>query len=355
MRGAMALLHKGDEGYPRLRAARRGRMTPVTTVNSRVYRDGVLFGENLPRPELEACLGDASCLVLIDFVAPEREDLSWVAEKLHLHPVAVTDAFEPHTRPKLERYETHDFLYCYFLHFDVETDALLSADFAFFFAGNTMVSVHQKGNAFFDRLTERIERHSTLAEWGVFALVWGVLDAIVDSHFDSVQQMDERLDDLEGVVFEEDHAPDVTRIQRELFAARKDLVQLRRLTLPMREIVNAVLRDEQDRISTALRPYFSDVYDHTLRVNEWVDSSRDLVTSLLDASLTIQGNRMNLIMKKVTSWAAIIAVPTLITGFFGQNVAFFGFGDAAGLVTSLSLIVVSSLGLYWSFRRNDWL
>jgi magnesium transporter len=102
-------------------------------------------------------------------------------------------------------------------------------------------------------------------------------------------------------------------------------------------------------------PYFQDVYDHVLRATEWTESLRDLVTTILETHLTIQGNRLNVITKQVTSWAAIIAVPTAITGFYGQNVPFPGFAAQHGFITSSALIVVLSGILYLVFRRKGWL
>lgn len=328
----------------------------MSSVASRVFRSGQVLASDVSREQLERFFDDPTVTVLIDFVAPTRDDLAWVAKRLRLHPVAITDALEAHTRPKLDRYESHDFLFCYYLDFDEKQNELHTYDIGLFFAGNAVVAVRSSGKDRFPHLFQHMEHHGELSVHGVYALLFGVLDAIVDSHFDAVQVMDERLDDLEDRVFgSAAYGRSVDEIQHDLFAARKTLVTMRRLTLPMREIVNAVIRDEQSKIPEALLPYFADVYDHTLRVDDWVDSSRDLVTSLLDANLTIQGNRMNLIMKKVTSWAAIIAVPTLITGFFGQNVAFFGYGDARGLALS-GLLMAGSIGvLYWLFRRNDWL
>jgi magnesium transporter len=102
-------------------------------------------------------------------------------------------------------------------------------------------------------------------------------------------------------------------------------------------------------------PYLQDVYDHVLRATEWTESLRDLVSTVLETNLTIQGNRMNSIMKKVTSWAAIIAVPTAVTGFYGMNVPYPGFSQHAGFVTSMVLLVVLSGGLFLLFKRLDWL
>ena len=100
---------------------------------------------------------------------------------------------------------------------------------------------------------------------------------------------------------------------------------LRRLVIPMREVVNAMMRCDLHVVGDELMPYYQDVYDHVLRAADWTDNLRDLVATMLETQLTIQGNRMNLIIKKVTSWAAIIAVPTFITGFYGMNVPYPGF------------------------------
>ena len=102
-------------------------------------------------------------------------------------------------------------------------------------------------------------------------------------------------------------------------------------------------------------PYYQDVYDHVLRASEWTESLRDLVSTIVETNLTLQGNRLNTITKKVTSWAAIIAVPTAITGFYGQNVPYPGFAQESGFITSSILILVLSGALYLAFKRRNWL
>jgi magnesium transporter len=115
------------------------------------------------------------------------------------------------------------------------------------------------------------------------------------------------------------------------------------------------MRREVGLVPEPLTPYYQDVYDHVLRATEWTESLRDLVTTILETNLTIQGNRLNVITKKVTSWAAIIAVPTAITGFYGMNVPYPGFATHDGVFASTVLIVVLSVGLYLAFRRKGWL
>jgi magnesium transporter len=127
------------------------------------------------------------------------------------------------------------------------------------------------------------------------------------------------------------------------------------VVLPMREVVNTLMRRDIGLVHDELMPYYQDVYDHVLRATEWTESLRDLVNTILETNLTIQGNRLNIITKQVTSWAAIIAVPTAITGFYGQNVPFPGFAHQSGFLTSLILIVALSSGLFLVFKRKEWL
>jgi magnesium transporter len=123
----------------------------------------------------------------------------------------------------------------------------------------------------------------------------------------------------------------------------------------MREAVNALMRRDDPIVTEDLRPYFQDVYDHILRVSESTDALRDLVNTLVDTNLTLRDYQTNQIMKKVTSVAAIIAVPTLITGWYGMNVPYPGLGQRWGWILAAVLIVVLSGALYKVFKKNDWL
>jgi magnesium transporter len=123
----------------------------------------------------------------------------------------------------------------------------------------------------------------------------------------------------------------------------------------MSEVVSELMRRDLHIVGDDLMPYYQDVYDQVLRAAEWTDGLRDLVTSILETNLTILGNRLNVTTKKVTGWAAIIAVPTLITGCFGMNVPYPGYGEKAGFAASIVTIVLTGLVLYLIFKRKDWL
>lgn len=168
-----------------------------------------------------------------------------------------------------------------------------------------------------------------------------------------MESLDEQIEQLEDVLFG-DSSRD-RDIERRTFEIRKSLVQLRRVSLPMREVVNSLMRRDVGFVHGELVLYDQDVYDNVLRAAEWTESLRDLVNTILETNLTMQGNRLNVITKKVTSWAAIIAVPTAITGFYGQNLPYPGFMQVAGFAVSSLLIVLLSVVLYIVFKRNDWL
>jgi magnesium transporter len=205
-----------------------------------------------------------------------------------------------------------------------------------------------------DQVVKRWDDTPEMVKEGAGFLLYGVLDFIVDGHFSAVQDLDEKIDALEDELFD-DSRDRVREVQRESFELRRDLITLRRFVLPMREVVNGLMRRDLKVVGDTLMPYYQDVYDHVLRATEWTESLRDLVSTILETNLTIQGNRMNLTMKQVTSWAAIIAVPTAVTGFYGQNLPYPGFGHTSGLITSSVIIAGGSSLLWWLFRRKDWL
>ncbi|MFZ4893620.1 magnesium transporter CorA family protein [Plantibacter sp. Mn2098] len=375
---------------------------------TRLYRNGELQREGFDVSEVSDLITDHANTVWVDFDSPTADDLATIVEELSLHPLAVEDAIAAHQRAKLDRYESHLFLSAYAISLpedptdlrpqteddrheagrrgsqssgsaigssghrygratgtaddDADTGAirsrgpgrLIKHEINAFITRNALVTVRKNGDFDMTKVLERWDARPELTASGVGALVWGLLDAIVDSHFDTVQELDERVDALEEAVFED--RPDVIEIQRDAYTMHKHLVTLRRFALPMREVTTEFMRVTL-RIGhdAELQPYLQDVYDHTLRVSDWTDSLRDLVSTIIDTNLTAQGNRMNLVMKKVTSWAAIIAVPTLVTGFYGMNVRYPLINTEAGFWVSIALMVAASGILYWQFKRNDWL
>jgi magnesium transporter len=215
------------------------------------------------------------------------------------------------------------------------------------------VTVRQNADFDVDELVARWDEQEDLAQYGVAFLLHNLIDLVVDQHFAAVQALDTEIEGLEDLLFAE-RIGDQT-VQRRSFELRKSLVRLRQVVLPMREVVNTLLRRDLRVVPESMAPYFQDVYDHALRAAEWTDSLRDLVTSILETRIAMQGNRLNQVMKKLTAWAAIIAVPTAVTGFYGQNVPYPGTQQHWGFVVSTVLWAAGGVTLYVLFRVRDWL
>jgi magnesium transporter len=321
--------------------------------HSRCYRRGVLTDEGFSLGDVSEHLRDESAVIWVDLCAPDPGDLQLVADELGLHSLAVEDATTGRQRPKFNRYPGHDFLTAYSVHLNVTTGALVTGEIAAFITSTALITVRKDDEFPIDGLLDRWDDNADINHYGIGALVHGLLDFVVDGHFDAVESLDDEIEQLEDLLF--DDRPRDHDVQRRSFELRKSLVLLRRVVLPMREVVNSLMRRDVGLVPEELMPHYQDVYDHVLRATEWTESLRDLVTTILETNLTIQGNRLNVITKKVTSWAAIIAVPTAITGFYGQNLPYPGFAHWSGFVTSSVLIVVLSGVLYFTFKRKDWL
>ncbi|MCW2879582.1 MAG: Mg2 transporter protein CorA family protein [Sphaerisporangium sp.] len=323
---------------------------------TRLYRNGVLEAEGFPIADVSDHIKDPSATVWFDLLAPSPEKLAVISEELGLHPLAVEDVLHPHQRPKLDVYDSHLFLTVYAVRLGEGEDAsaLELTEVSIFVTGNAVVTVRSDDTCDIDAVVARWDASPGLTKHGVSFLLHSLLDYVVDGHFDVAQMLDDRVEALEDQLFT-DHPGNGREMQRQMFDLRRTTVRFRRVVVPMREVVNSLLRRDLGVVEEEMSPYYQDVYDHVLRVSEWTESLRDLVGNVYETHLNLQGYRMNDIMKRVTSWAAIIAVPTLITGFYGQNIPFPGFSQTVGFWSSSLLILVASSILYVVFRKKDWI
>jgi magnesium transporter len=320
---------------------------------TRLYRHGALVDEGFPISKCSDYLADPDAVVWFDLCEPAAADLAAISDELGLHPLAVEDAVAEHQRAKLDRYQSHLFVTSYQVRLDISSGELRTSEIDAFVTHRALVTVRRSKDFDIDAVLRRWDGSPDLAKSGVGFLLHGLLDYVVDTHFEAVQELDGQIEALEDQLFDDN--PRDKDMQRRTFELRKSLVLLRRVVLPMREVLNSVLRRDLHVVDEQILPYFHDVYDHVLRATEWTESLRDLVTTILETHLTVRGNRLNVIMKQVTSWAAIIAVPTAVTGFYGQNVPYPGFGHTSGFWVSTAIMVMLSVGLYVVFRRKDWL
>jgi magnesium transporter len=320
---------------------------------TRTYRKGEVVARDFPLADVSDHLEQRDTVVWVDFSAPTAEQIHDLAGELGLHELGVEDALGPHQRPKLDDYVTHQFLSCQAVQIDVSRAALVATEIDAFVGDRWLITV-RKGEGFsMDPVLQRWDRAPELTAQGVSFMVYALLDVVIDGYFDVVQSFDEFYDEVSDQIFAE--RPLEPSDQRHWFQMRRALVQFHRLVVPMRELVSSFMRRERGAVGEDVYPYFQDVYDHTLRVSESTDSLRDLVSTIVETNLSLRDYRQNLIVKKVSSWAAIIAVPALVTGYYGMNVPFPGFARQWGAIASAAIMLVAVVGLYVVFRRRNWL
>ena len=320
--------------------------------------------ENFPLRDVSAHLHQEGALVWVDLLNPDHATLAELADELSLDPRAVEDVVKHSARTKATRYATHTFLTVYATALGPQVPGsiesrLLTERVSIFVLPTGVVTVRHEidpAHSVFDidEVVRRWDDNADLLRKGSPALLHGILDVVVDGQFDTIQRLDDTIESLEDQLF--DDRSQTRRLQRDTYRVRKELVELRRIVLPMREVVNTVMRRSSPGTEAGeLDGWYSDLYDHVIRAAEWTESLRDMITTVFETNLSLQDARLNTIMKKLTGWAAIIAVPTLVTGWYGQNIPYPGYGNNWGVWTSALLSVLTSIVLYVGFRRRDWL
>jgi magnesium transporter len=318
--------------------------------NTRAYSDGKLIQENFPVAEVSDFLEKPGVVVWVDYCKPCAEDMEELQAELGFHELAIEDALGGHQRPKLDQYPNHKFLVCYAV--SIKSGLLEAIEVDAFIHERWLVTVRKDEGFELEPLLARWDRSTDLAAHGVGFLVYGLLDIVIDDAFTTLDDFDQFYDDVSDSVFSEDTP---IRPSQPWFDMRKSLIKFHRLVVPTREAVSALMRRDHGLVDEELYPYYQDVYDHILRVTESTDALRDLVSTIVETNLSLRDFRTNQVMKKVTSWAAIIAVPTLITGWYGMNVPYPGFARHSGVIAATILIIACSGGLYALFKRNEWL
>ncbi len=297
-----------------------------------------------------AQLRDEHCCWL-DIADPKGEELRQVAADLNLHPLAVEDAQHQHQRPKIDEYDDHYFMVVYALE-EPSPDVIHHRELAIFMKHNAIVTVHE-GSFPALNVVERRFREGKLATTGL--LLHAILDTIVDSYFDILDGLGDRVELLEAMVIDGDPRDTQTSI-RELFKLKRDLLAIRKVIAPEREVAGSLVRgDIRELRETGRRAYFQDLYDHIVRVTDEVDTFRDLVSNVVDAHLAAQSNRLNEVMKVLTSVATVLLILGVVTGFFGQNWTFIPYDDPLLFILIMFGMIAATLGTAVYFKRRGWL
>jgi magnesium transporter len=322
-------------------------MTLLTTI----IRDGSLQSIELPFDEISDVLQRGDTLVWVDVTRPSAVELLQLQEEFDLPPLAVEDAVEAHQRPKIHRYERSLFAVAYGA--SMSLGGIHLSEVGMFVAPLFVITVRHDPILDIEPVRRRLETAPRDLQQRAAFIAYAMLDHLVDGYFDVLEEVEDRLADLEESLMQDrPEAGDLSAT----FQLRRDIVSFRRVVAPLREVLNTLLRRDETGLGPELDEYFRDLYDHVIKVYEELDVGRELLSAALEAYMSVVSNRLNNVVLKVSAWAAIIAVPTFIASVYGMNFRHmpelrWGFGYPTAILAMLACAGV----LYALFKRRGWL
>ncbi len=310
------------------------------------------FTENIPAPDISDYCAAEQNVVWADVTDPTGQDFAELAEEFKFHPLSIEDCRNAHQRPKVEEFKGYYFIVLYEAELVGPEDDLELRELNIFLGPNYLVTVHSRPIRAIETARRLWGEWTDRAEHGAGLLAYLLIDAIVDDYMPLLDVLSDRMDDLEDDIFG-DFTPEAIQ---HIFRIKKQLLYLRRSITPLRDVFNTMLRREQPIFARQTLVYFQDVFDHIIRVADTIDTLRDMLSSTMDAYLSVSGNRMNQVMKRLTSISTILMSVTLIAGIYGMNFDFMPeLRWRFGYVFALLSMVVVGLAIYFYMRKIKWL
>ena len=320
-------------------------------VNCAAYAEGKRIADvNLG--DVHRVLQEQDQFVWIGLHEPSEEILSLVQQEFNLHELAVEDAHLAHQRPKVELYSDSIFVVLRTAQMNAEHHTEFG-ETHFFVGKNFIVVVRHGSNVPYTEVRARCESTPELMQKGQGFVLYAVMDFIVDRYFPVVHELEQELEAIETKIFKERPSRETTE---QIYDLKRELLEVKRAVSPLVDICNRLMRFDIKCISEETRPYFRDVYDHVVRINEMVDNTRELLNSAMEANFSLLSIAQSDVSKKFAGWAAIIAVPTMIAGFYGMNFKFmpelqwhYGYFVVVGVTVGICTT------LFFLFKRSGWL
>jgi magnesium transporter len=324
---------------------------PKQIITCAAYSDGRRVAD-VPLYEVHDDLKEPGQFVWISLNEPSEETLAIVQQEFNLHDLAVEDAHHAHQRPKIELYGDSLFVVLRTAQMN-EKKHIEFGETHFFVGDNFIVTVRHRSSVSYANVRSMCERSPHLLSKGQGFALYAVMDFIVDQYFPVVHELEMALASVEEKIFKEKPTRETTE---QIYMLKRELLDVKRSTSPMVDICNRLMRFDIKCISEDTRPYFRDVYDHVLRINEMVENTRELLSTALEANFSLLSISQSDVSRKFAGWAAIIAVPTMIAGFYGMNFSFIPQTQwQYGFHTILLATVVICVLLYFYFKRSGWL
>ena len=324
-------------------------------VDCATYRDG----RRVKAPEdfsdaLEAVRDAGDGFLWIGLHEPTAEELDLVSAEFGLHPLAVEDALTAaHQRPKLERYPDSLFSVVKTIAYERPDRPVATGEVLLFVGDSFVITVRHGAISPLGGLRRELEERGELLRLGPASVLYAVWDRVVDDYLDLVAALQDDLDELEAEVF----APGRTRgVAERIYAFKRQVVAFRRAAAPLQEPAARLVGGEVPYVPDELRAYLRDVLDHLTKVNEQIDALDRLLSDILAANLAQVSVQQNNDMRKISAWAALAAVPTMIAGIYGMNFDHMPeLHQVWGYPAAVTLMALVCGVLYRGFRRADWL
>jgi magnesium transporter len=317
------------------------------------YRDGVRQHEGtMTVEEAAGRVGDApDDFVWIGLHEPTDQEMDQVAERFGLHELAVEDAEHAHQRPKIEDYDDSYFIVLRTAHYHDDTETVHFGEIDLFVGSGYVVSVRHGPGTELRGARRRLEQRADLLKLGPAAVVWAIIDQVVDDYLPVTEGIDDDVEEVEQAVFDEASEP-----TERIYFLKREVIEFHRAVWPLLAPLESIVAGAIPGIDDQLRRYLRDVADHAKRIDEIVNSQRELLTSVLEANLALVSVRQNEVVKKISSWAAIVAVPTFIASVYGMNFEHIPeLHYRIGYPLALAAMAVTVAVLYRFFRRVGWL
>ncbi|UQA96364.1 magnesium/cobalt transporter CorA [Streptomyces halobius] len=329
---------------------------PNVIVDCGIYREGRRTEGPAEFPEaLAAARAEGRSFLWLGMYEPTQEEFDRVSSDFGLHPLAVEDALHAHQRPKLEVYDDSLFMVLKPITYDVAADTVTATEVMLFVGDSFVVTVRHGEASPLRTVRQRLERHPEILRQGPTAVLYAVSDAVVDHYIEVAAELQTDLEELEAEVF----APvrgDTRNTAARIYAFKREVLEFRRATGPLAEPMARLQNPGVPFVHDRARPFFRDVGDHLTRAGESVDGLDRLLSDILAAHLAQTGVRQNDDMRKISAWAALAAVPTLIAGVYGMN-----FDEMPelrwdlGYPAILLFMAFLEVALYRLFKRRGWL
>jgi magnesium transporter len=320
-------------------------------VDCAVYEDGCRCEGELPLTEAGQAAQRDGSFVWIGVFEPTEDEFDAVRREFDLHELAVEDAVNAHQRPKVEMYGDTLLVVLKTVRY-VEAEEDLETGEILLFVNRDFVVTVRHGQSRLHDVRLQIEGRPDLLRFGAGAVLYAVVDRIVDDYEPVMEAVETDIQEVEHDMF----SPDRSNPAERIYTMEREVLDLHRAIMPLGPAIDRLARGQYDLIHPELRTYFRDVHDHLLRVAGRIEGFRDLLSSALQANLTQASVRQNEDMRKISAWVAILAVPTGVAAIYGMNFSHMPELDwALGYPFVLALIVVLCAVLYWRFRRSGWL